>query len=67
MTNVQVTVRNGDVTKAMRQLKKKCEQNGVFSDIKRLASYTPPGQKRRVEHRRALKRARKVTGLFERS
>jgi ribosomal protein S21 len=64
MTNVTVYVRNGDVTKGIRQLKKKCEHNGVFSDIKRLAFYTPPGEAKRLRHRRVLSRLRKAAKLF---
>jgi small subunit ribosomal protein S21 len=59
MTNVQVVVSRGDVAKALRRLKKKCEQSGVVSEMKRLEFYTSPGQKRRVEHRRAVKRMEK--------
>jgi ribosomal protein S21 len=59
MTNVQVKV-NGDLTKALRHLKKKCEQSGVVSEMRRLEFYTPPSQKRRIEHLRAIKRARKA-------
>jgi ribosomal protein S21 len=58
--NVEVYVRGGDVARAMRRWRKACESSGVFRDIKRLEAYTPPSQRRRVEHRRALKRARKA-------
>jgi small subunit ribosomal protein S21 len=62
--NVVVVVRDGDVGQALKRFKKKCEHNGVMRDMKRLAFYTPPGQKRRLDHRRALKRARKVARVL---
>jgi ribosomal protein S21 len=59
MSNVVVAVRDGNIMKALRHLRKKCEVSGVFRDIKRKVCYTPPGEQRRLEHRRALHRARK--------
>jgi ribosomal protein S21 len=40
--NVQVTVSKGDVTKALKRLKKKVEHEGVMSDIRRQECYRKP-------------------------
>jgi ribosomal protein S21 len=64
MTNVAVYVKNNDVAYALRRLKRRCEQSGVMSEMRRLEFHTPPCQKRRIEHHRAVKRMEKVKKLF---
>ena len=53
-TNIQVPV-YGSVDRALRQLKKKIEREGVVRDMKRCVYYEPPTQKRRKRLMRAIK------------
>lgn len=46
---------NENVEKALRQLKKKVEREGVVRDMKRIVYYEPPTQKRRKRLMRAVK------------
>jgi ribosomal protein S21 len=62
--NVQVYVRNGDVDKALRRLKKACAQNGVTTDMKAKDFYLRPGQKRRLKLVRAQIKRRKFVAKF---
>lgn len=52
--NVAVTV-NDNVERALRQLKKKIEREGVVRDMKRIVYYEPQTQKRRKRLMRAVK------------
>ncbi len=53
--NVVVDVNNGNVEKALRQLKKKIEREGVIRDMKRMVYHESPTQKRRKRLMRAVK------------
>ena len=53
-TNIEVYV-NNNLEKALKQLKKKIEREGVVRDMKRLVYYEPPTQKRRKRLMRAIK------------
>lgn len=53
--NIVVSVNDGNVEKAMRQLKKKTEREGVIRDTKRLAYHEKESQKRRKRKMRAVK------------
>ena len=52
--NVIVIV-NDNVERALRQLKKKIEREGVVRDMKRGVYYESPTQKRRKKRMRAIK------------
>ena len=52
--NITIMV-NDNVERALRQLKKKIEREGVVRDMKRLVYYEPPTQKRRKRLMRAIK------------
>lgn len=52
--NVAVHV-NNNIERALRQLKKKMEKDGVVRDIKRIVYYEAPAQKRRKRLMRAIK------------
>jgi small subunit ribosomal protein S21 len=58
--NVQVVVRNGDLTKALRRFKKKCEQEGVITAMREHEFYRNPSTWRRLEQARAQARRRKL-------
>ncbi len=52
--NIEVSV-NGSVERALRQLKKKIEREGVVRDMKRTVYFEPTTQKRRKRLVRAIK------------
>ena len=52
--NIQVNV-SANVDKALRQLKKKIEREGVVRDMKRTVYFEPSTQKRRKRLMRAVK------------
>lgn len=52
--NIEVTV-SSNVEKALRQLKKKIEREGVVRDMKRTVYFESPTQKRRKRLMRAIK------------
>ena len=53
-SNIEVSV-TGNVDKALRQLKKKIEREGVIRDMKRTVYFEPATQKRRKRLVRAIK------------
>ena len=52
--NIAISV-NDNVERALRQLKKKIEREGVVRDMKRIVYYESPTQKRRKRLVRAIK------------
>ncbi len=52
--NIQINV-TGNVERALRQLKKKIEREGVVRDLKRTVYFEPKTQKRRKRLVRAIK------------
>ncbi len=52
--NVIVSV-NENLERAIRQMKKKNEREGVVRDMKRVVYYEPPTQKRRKKMMRAVR------------
>ncbi|MDP3889014.1 MAG: 30S ribosomal protein S21 [bacterium] len=52
--NIEVSV-SGNIEKALRQLKKKIEREGVVRDMKRTVYFEPCTQKRRKRLVRAIK------------
>ncbi|HXW85944.1 MAG TPA: 30S ribosomal protein S21 [Candidatus Bathyarchaeia archaeon] len=52
--NIEVTV-SGSVERALRQIKKKLEREGVVRDMKRTVYFEPATQKRRKRLVRAIK------------
>ena len=53
-SNIEIHV-NSNVERALRQLKKKIEREGVVRDMKRVVYFEPPTQKRRKRLMRAIK------------
>lgn len=52
--NITISV-NDNLERALRQLKKKIEREGVVRDMKRIVYYETPTQKRRKRMIRAIK------------
>lgn len=55
-----VTVRDNDVDRAMRVLKKKLQREGVFREMKLRRHFEKPSEKRLREKSEAVRRIRKV-------
>jgi small subunit ribosomal protein S21 len=59
-TLLQVLVRDNDVDKALRILKRKMQREGVFREMKRRRSYEKPSERKTREKSDAIRRHRKV-------
>ena len=58
MKEIQVKVYDNDIEKAMRILKKKIQNDGLFKRLKLKKSYEKPSEYRRRKLREALRRER---------
>ncbi len=58
MKAIQVKVIDNDLEKAMRILKKKIQNDGLFKRLKLKKSYEKPSEYRRRKQREALRRQR---------
>jgi len=56
---IEVQVRGGNVTKAMRILKKKLERDGLMQEIRRRQYYEKPSEKKLREKKQNMARVRK--------
>ena len=56
---MKVEVRNGNVDKAIRVLKNKLQQEGVFNELRERDYYMTKGEKRRKAKAAAIRRAKK--------
>ena len=57
---MRVEVRNGNVDKAIRVLKNKLQQEGVFNELREREYYMTKGEKRRRAKAAAIRRAKKA-------
>ena len=55
---MEVTVRNNDVAKAMRILKKKLEREGVMQELRLKEHYEKPSEKKRREKKQNIARTK---------
>ena len=55
---MEVTVRNNDVAKAMRILKKKLEREGVMQELRLREHYEKPSEKKRREKKQNIARTK---------
>ena len=58
--SLEVTVRNNNVEKAMRVLKKKLLKDGMMRELKERQYYQKPSEKKRLAKKRGIKRALKA-------
>ena len=65
MKEIEVKVFDNDLEKAMRILKKKIQNDGLFKRLKLKKSYEKPSEYRRRKQREALRRQR-ITALKQR-
>jgi small subunit ribosomal protein S21 len=56
---MKVEVRNNNVDRALKVLKRKLTDEGVFKDMQKKRFYEKPSDKRRREKRAAIARARR--------
>ncbi len=59
---IEVEVRNGDIDRALRELKNKLSKDGILAELKARRCYEKPSEKKRRKHREALKKMRKSRG-----
>lgn len=57
---MQVFVRDNDVGKALRILKKKMQREGIFRELKAKRAYEKPSEKRIRKKAEAVRRRRKL-------
>jgi len=63
---VLVEVRNGNLEKAMRVLKKKVQKEGLLKELKDRQYYTKPSEKRREAKKQGIKNVKKRMAKLER-
>lgn len=63
--SILIKVRNNDIMGALRILKKKMNDEGVLTDLKKHEYYRSPSLKRREKHKAALKRINKQKAIKE--
>jgi len=56
---MEVKVFNNDLNKAMRQMKRKLQQDGMFRELKRRRFHEKPSARRKRKEQEAIKRERK--------
>lgn len=59
---IEVTVRDNDISQALRALKTRMSKEGLLSELKRRRHAEKPSEKKRRKHREAMKRMRKSKG-----
>ena len=62
-----VAVRNNNVEKALRVLKKKIKKSGLLQEIKERQYYQKPSEKKRLAKKRWIARVKKEAKLRDRS
>ena len=62
-----VQVRNNNVEKALRVLKKKIKKPGLLQEIKERQYYQKPSEKKRLAKKRGIARVKKEQKIRERS
>ena len=64
MEAMKVVVHNNDITKALRPLKKKMQNEGIFNELRERTGFKSRGEKRRLEkaagRRRYLRNQQKL-------
>tara|TARA_Y100001935_G_C17130904_1_gene420555 strand:+ start:550 stop:747 length:198 start_codon:yes stop_codon:yes gene_type:complete len=57
---MEIIVRNNNVEKALRQLKRKIKKSGLLIELKERQYYQKPSEKKRLAKKRGIKRALKA-------
>lgn len=64
---LQVFVKDGNIEKAIRELKRKLQRDGLYTEMKRRSAYEKPSNKRKRKQREAMRRVKKLQKLQEQS
>ena len=64
---MEVQVRNGNLEKAMRVLKKKVQKEGLLKELKRRQFYVKPSEKKREAKKAGIKNFKKKMAKLERT
>ena len=64
---MKIYVRNNDISKALRILKKKLHQEGDTKKLREKQFFTPPSEARRLEEKAGRKRWQKKRAQIERN
>ena len=56
---IEVQVRNNNVEKALRVLKRKIKKNGLMQELKERQYYQKPSEKKRLAKKRGIARVKK--------
>lgn len=62
---MKIYVRNNDISKALRILKKKLHAEGDMKKLREKEHFTPPGEKKRLEEKAGRKRWLKKRAMIE--
>ena len=62
---IQVIVKDNNVEKAIRELKRKLQRDGLYTEMKRRSSYEKPSNRRKRKKREAMRRIKKLQRLQE--
>lgn len=62
---VEVVVRNGNLEKALRVLKKKVQKSGLLRELKDRQYYTKPSEKKREAKKQGIKNVKKKMAKLE--
>jgi small subunit ribosomal protein S21 len=57
---MKIIVRNNNVDKALRVLKNKLQQEGIFNELRERESFMSRGEKRRKDKAAAIRRSKKT-------
>jgi|TARA_B110000116_G_C16606882_1_gene477548 small subunit ribosomal protein S21 len=57
---MKIIVRNNNVDKALRVLKNKLQQEGIFNELRERESFMSKGEKRRKDKAAAIRRSKKT-------
>ena len=60
---IEVTVRDNNIEKALRVLKKKLQKDGLFRELRMRQFYEKPSDKRMRKHKESLRRIAKEKRL----
>lgn len=60
MFTMKVLVRDGDVERAIRMLKRKMVKEGVMRELKQRTHFEKPSEEKRRRHAAAVRRARRA-------
>ena len=64
--NLTITVHGNDIEKALRELKRNLQRDGLFKELKRRRFYEKPSVKRKRKQLDAERRRRKALNRFKR-